>query len=839
MSLFKNSLFAIASGIILLAQTSGALAIVSPQVYFTTGPVMEKNSFSSGAKVSGTVELWNYEDSAMSDLVFNFQLLAGEKDGVPTELVDNSQKGEAFSLAAGAKEVKDFEYLLPANIDSGNYTFRIQLTNARGEKMAWTDKVISVGGNGKFLTIDNGAIIKDGKSLSTAAGVYYQAGDVVTIKFDVANDSGFTITAAPSIITYNRNVGSDVVNKKNENNIVINSGEKKTLTYELAKTNIPDTYLSEVKLLDPASGEAVSNAMLFRWIISGEGARTLYVSSDKAAYSAGDEAKINVKYNGSADHTVDAGVGTLGVELSDPQGNVIGSSSQQVELKPGSVTIGVPVEKDSDKFKIAVTLSKGSKGYDHYEVNVVPKGEQWEEEAASTTVPQKKDDGIEGKIIIGISILIILVILMYSYFKKNKSGVVGVCFAIAFLAGISGAGSALALIEVTDGCDATQITPALPVPGTEVYPGGTVTFRDSIQVASCGNGLFFNKANFYITEDGNIPVVDALGRSDDVCDGGSCTTADCLSCFGANSSTYGCAAYTYGDQVKRLDNSSGYKIYKLGTANVFDVGGHEASDWPHVVEFNKTFNVPANINIYGPVRFYIEYVGTHWNGNWNWNVSYETGYIRAVPTAGNLKAAQPDYCTMNPTASFKWSFESDDSSASQASYRIQISKTTSFSSLVYDSQEINSASKAFSIPVGILDYNKTYYWRLKVVDSYSTESEWVSGDPVVTPTQAAPHPVITYTPKTPIVLQRMNFSSASSYCYSGPTKIACSDDPNVTYSWNFGNGKTSALANDTAVFPDKNNYSVNLRISSGGLSCSDTKVMIVNDSLPTWQEVGD
>jgi len=65
------------------------------------------------------------------------------------------------------------------------------------------------------------------------------------------------------------------------------------------------------------------------------------------------------------------------------------------------------------------------------------------------------------------------------------------------------AGNAAAFVEVTDGCDAdpTQITSSLPLPGTAVYSGGTLKFRDSVQIATCGNGLFFNKVNFYITED--------------------------------------------------------------------------------------------------------------------------------------------------------------------------------------------------------------------------------------------------------------------------------------------------------------------------------------------------
>jgi len=121
---------------------------------------------------------------------------------------------------------------------------------------------------------------------------------------------------------------------------------------------------------------------------------------------------------------------------------------------------------------------------------------------------------------------------------------------------ISIAGNAAALIEVTDGCDSdpTQITPSLPLPGTIIYPGDSVQFRDSIQVATCGNGLFFNKANFYITEDKNIPAFDAYGRSADICASDSyCTKGGCLSCFNAHSTTYDCSAFKWGDDVKRLD----------------------------------------------------------------------------------------------------------------------------------------------------------------------------------------------------------------------------------------------------------------------------------------------
>ncbi len=839
MSKLINSLFWAVAIITFVMPPLTARAIMVPQIYFTGDPIIESVNFDAGQTITGTVEIWNYEESAMSDLMFNYQLLAGEKNSVPTELIDNSQVGAIFSLVAGEKAIKEFSYVLPSNLQSANYTLRIQIVNGRGEELAWADKVINVGGSGKFLTIKNGAIAKNGQLLSSAAGVYYQPGEVAAIQFEVVNESGFTISAIPSVITYNRNVGGEVIGKRDEAGIVIEANNKKTVTYALSKTNIPETYLSEVKLLDPSTREIISNVLLFRWIISGESARTLYVSSDKLAYRAGDEARINIQYNGPADHEIEGGTGTLNVKLSNSKNIVIGEAIQQIELKPGSVTVDIPVKESVDKFKIGVAISKGNKGFDNYEIKIMPEGEQWDEVAAPIQT-QEKDNGLKGKFIFGAVALVLLIISIGIVSRKKKGAVVS-CFLVVAVASSLVASGVQAAIEVDSGCCNTTVHFNAPIPNIELYPGGNVKFSNSYRVTSCGNGLFFNRAAYYITEDRDIPLVDAEGRNYNDCSDTKCTKGECLSCFGASSGTYECGHFTYGNVVKKLDTAQGYKIIELGTFNTSDVGSLNTRDWPHWVELNKSFTVPANLDMYGPVRLYVQYLGSHWDGHWHWNISYQKAFLRAVPAVveGSLVATQPDYCTMNPAAAFKWNFHSADASASQAAYRIQISKSRSFSDPVYDSSVVNSASGAFSIPVGILNYNNTYYWRLKVIDSYGTESDWAEGDPIVTPVQPAPHPGITYTPDTAIVLQRMYFSSASSYCYSGMTKIACADSADAIYSWNFDNGDVSTIADDSTVFQRKGGYAVTLSITSAGLTCSATKDINVNASLPSWQEIGD
>jgi len=72
--------------------------------FFIGDPIIKSNNFSAGDKITGTIELWNYENYAMNDLILNYQLLSGENNGVSTQLVDNSQRGEVFSLVAGDKK---------------------------------------------------------------------------------------------------------------------------------------------------------------------------------------------------------------------------------------------------------------------------------------------------------------------------------------------------------------------------------------------------------------------------------------------------------------------------------------------------------------------------------------------------------------------------------------------------------------------------------------------------------------------------------------------------------------------------------------------------------------
>jgi len=195
---------------------------------------------------------------------------------------------------------------------------------------------------------------------------------------------------------------------------------------------------------------------------------------------------------------------------------------------------------------------------------------------------------------------------------------------VLFLAAaLFGAGGILfaATQVVEDPCGTTAIYNK-PVPNSEFKIGDNVNFAGKFRVTSCGNGLFFNRATFYIAEDKDIPVT---------------TTSPAVynSCFGATSSVYGndCSSIERGDQVQVLDLSKGDKVRKLGTIYPADVSKYDGDGGYNWIEFKKNFAIPADLGFDGDVRFYVEYSGSHWAGHWHWVIAYQKGRIVPLPSA--------------------------------------------------------------------------------------------------------------------------------------------------------------------------------------------------------------
>jgi len=872
--LIKN-IFKIALVFFLTAAAAGIQATIAPQIYFDNDPVISggKTDFAPGDKISGSAQLWNYENGAVGDLFFKYQIWSNKVDDVPTGMVDQKTDAQSFSLAPKENTTKQFEYALPASLPDGPVVFRIQLVTGRGEELAWFDYDINVSRGVAFLDLSNNWILQDGKKMDAGGGIYYKIGDKVEVVFDAANNSGKSITGYYKVFNHIRNSSGQLVGEEKKETVTMNAGQKKTITAVLPAATAPETYLSEVKFFDPKTNQPISNAVFFRWIISGENAKVLYVVPDKEAYSAGEKAQVQVDYTGSADYSVSIGKGTIKTKITDSAGNEIGSASKDVELVSGKTIVEVPISKNVNNPKVVTTITKGDKKLDSYGYGIETKNKIAEEPPAAPQPAQKMD---AGKFAAFMALFTVIIVSVAFYFmkKKNNKNIAKPLTAILIAGGMLFAPGAFAAWEAINGCGDTTINFVKPSPDKTYYAGGDsgnneVRFTGKFQVTSCGNGLFNNKISFYITEDkpgddpvdsdiNYIPFIDCDGRSGDTCTSGvQCTCSACVNCYGSNSpwlaANLGIAncqsgtlysegspytSFLHGNEVKDIDTTKGHKVYKLGSIYPGDASHPDGERWR--VEFNKKYDIPADLGFYGPVRFYVVYSGTHWAHHWHWNTTYQKGTIVPAPKLTSLQYTPPDYCSSGPGGIFSWSFTCADNSVKQKTYHIQIDDSPSFSGpLVID--ETGGTSQSFAPMAGKLEYDKTYYWRIKIIDSYNFDTQWVEGPSFTTPNQAAPRPDFSYSPSYVFAGEKADFDSAASLCSSGAAQIACSDDPANSYAWDFDNSKTAAGETAQTIFVEKKTYNVKLSITSNStvphITCSKTKAIGITKEVPSWEEV--
>jgi hypothetical protein len=836
--------------LILLFLPKLCFGLIAPQIYLTEINLSKLN-FQAGEIVQGSVSLENYEEYTMVDLVFHFQLWSDQVEGVPTQLIDQKIGKEVFTLAPGEKKTKNFEYQLPQNLPQKDYfVFRVRIANTKGEEWGWIDKVIQVGGEGKFLTLENNWILKGSEKLHPGAGVGYQPGEIPQVIFDVSNQSNFTISAFYKIITYKRNVGQ-IISELEKENFVFKPKEKKTITTELPQFFKPDSYLSEIKFFDSETRQQISNSIEFRFVIEGEeDAEILSVAPEKDSYTAGESAKIKVQYTGPAHADEEKPKeGKILINLYDEEGRLIGKKEEKIKLRSGEKIFEVPIIQSGKVAKIETSIKDRDKILDEYL-----------QEVRKEKIPEvspKKEVGIfeKGKITI-LSLLIVLIVVVVFYLLKKFKKLPFFLFLLLFAQSVYGA------TEVTGGCCDTTIVFNSPRPNQTFGPGGTIRFSGAFRVTSCNNGLFFNKVTFFITEDKEIPIIDCCGDSA----AGECSsyrqctcTIGCTNCYGGKSSKYSSCNFKWCDDVKVLGDSvnsigfdtstgtakstiGGYKVYKLGTIYPPDVGSGAK---PYEVRYDQYFGVPKDLGFSGPVRFYVQYSGTHWNEHWHWNIIYQKGYI-CFPQAENLSvdASSPEIiCGTRDgaRAKFSWNFSDAQNCLPQSAYRIQIDDNSDFSSPLIDTGKVNSQSESFWLqpPYPLLEWNKTYYWRLKVWNKKGHESDWILGPQFKTPSHPYPIPDFNFKPEKPTVNQVVQFFDQSQ-CFDTPGTTTCSISTGDSFFWTFekGNPATSTNQNPTTTFSSVGAFTATLKVTdSSGYSCSLSKSIQTTYPLPFWREI--
>ena len=225
--------------------------------------------------------------------------------------------------------------------------------------------------------------------------------------------------------------------------------------------------------------------------------------------------------------------------------------------------------------------------------------------------------------------------------------------------------------------------------------------------------------------------------------------------------------------------------------------------------------------------------------DWCATSSYKVYLTNLPPSADNLSVdahSSDIICgeALGSRAKFSWNFV--DPGDSQSAYQIQISTSSDFFSIIFDTGKITSPSESFLLqrPYQPLEWGRHYYWRLKVWDSHDTPSDWILGPEFDTPSHSYPTVDFIWKPKRPTVGQVVEFTNNSQcYTFSGTTTCAF-------FFWTFegGNPPFSDLENPTTTFSTIGGHRVSLRVrDQSNYECTSSETIFSIYPLPFWREI--
>jgi hypothetical protein len=193
---------------------------------------------------------------------------------------------------------------------------------------------------------------------------------------------------------------------------------------------------------------------------------------------------------------------------------------------------------------------------------------------------------------------------------------------------------------------------------------------------------------------------------------------------------------------------------------------------------------------------------------------------------------------------FAWNY-SDPDGDPQASYEIEVDNNASFAAPKFN-HLVNSPSTSYALDlshdddsdwISELAWNTTYFWRVRVKDSYGNWSVWMTPDELKTPFHAYPWPDFEWFPQEPNQGEAVLFDPDSSQAY-GETEIS-------SYLWTITEGAgefvegTDSFSRYPYISFSTADNQIRLRVTdSGGYSCqSSAKEITAQLPLPEYQEV--
>ena len=198
----------------------------------------------------------------------------------------------------------------------------------------------------------------------------------------------------------------------------------------------------------------------------------------------------------------------------------------------------------------------------------------------------------------------------------------------------------------------------------------------------------------------------------------------------------------------------------------------------------------------------------------------------------------------------KWTYFDEDGDP-QTAYEIWLDDDSNFTGAKFNYKVEPSASTAYNLNLThdlegdwlfSLNWNTTYYWKVKVRDEQGAWSDWSDVAQFTTPLHASPYINFSWNPTKPTVDELVQFTDLSECYDSSGNVVACTGigPCGTAWCWTFQDGSPSSSIeqNPTTSFSSMGSKIITLRVTdSDGYSCSDSKTVQITLPLPEWEEI--
>lgn len=211
------------------------------------------------------------------------------------------------------------------------------------------------------------------------------------------------------------------------------------------------------------------------------------------------------------------------------------------------------------------------------------------------------------------------------------------------------------------------------------------------------------------------------------------------------------------------------------------------------------------------------------------------GKLSVEPQVINLSAPNWNYdqaCSLYARQAFlRWEFSDPDAGDYQSAYQIIFDDDVNPADPLIDTGKVSGSVNQYSINFSQLDYDKTYYWWVKVWDNFNVASVLTAGQSFTTYKHEFPDINFAWIPLNPSKDEEVKFSY-SSVVYGGATVS------NLLWTATNASIDDPATSTPTIIFSASGSQTATLKVTdSDGYYCSLTQTINLNVNLPGWKEV--